>query len=186
MTERGRGASPPQSDGWMERWRDRSLVNEPRRVRKMTRRPLTVRPPARYLNHRSTSEHLRKKTRRTQRWQNKDVFMTVRKTCWEKTKRTGPYWFCQTGHYSTLDLFGQTRNSAVHVSKKAYKPDPVAPVLSRGTGQNSSKLMWEACGRKPKRLAQVKQFQENTAKYWGSGCTWPFICINKYKTCWWS
>ena len=32
-------------------------------------------------------------------------------------------------------------------SKEAYQPDSVTPALSGGMGQNSPKLLWEACGR---------------------------------------
>ena len=45
--------------------------------------------------------------------------------------------------------------------KEAYKPDPVTPALSRGMGQNSPNLLWEACGS----LTQVKQFKGNAPKY---------------------
>jgi hypothetical protein len=36
------------------------------------------------------------------------------------------------------------------VSKEAYNPDSVTPALSRGMGQNSPNLLWEAWGRLPK------------------------------------
>ena len=33
--------------------------------------------------------------------------------------------------------------------KEAYKPDSVTPTLPGGMGQDSPKLLWEACGRLP-------------------------------------
>ncbi len=33
--------------------------------------------------------------------------------------------------------------------KESHKPDWVTPILSGGMGQNSGKVLWEACGRLP-------------------------------------
>ena len=33
--------------------------------------------------------------------------------------------------------------------QEAYKPDSFTPALSGGMGQNSTNLLWEACGRLP-------------------------------------
>uniref|UniRef100_A0AAZ3SG83 Tc1-like transposase DDE domain-containing protein n=1 Tax=Oncorhynchus tshawytscha TaxID=74940 RepID=A0AAZ3SG83_ONCTS len=38
-------------------------------------------------------------------------------------------------------------------------------LLSGGMGQNSPNLLWEACGRLPQTLTQVKQFKGNSTKY---------------------
>ena len=45
------------------------------------------------------------------------------------------------------NLLGKTEK--VCASKEAYKPDSVTPAMSRGMGQNSPNLLWEACGRLP-------------------------------------
>ena len=42
------------------------------------------------------------------------------------------------------------RTEKACASKEAYGPDSVTPALSRGMGQNSHNLLWEACGRLPK------------------------------------
>jgi hypothetical protein len=57
------------------------------------------------------------------------------------------------------------RTEKVCASKEAYKPDSVTPALSEIMGQKSPKLLWEACGRLPKTLTQVKQFKSNATKY---------------------
>ena len=41
------------------------------------------------------------------------------------------------------------RTEKACTSKEAYKPDSVTPALSRGMGQNSPNLLWEACGWLP-------------------------------------
>ena len=48
-------------------------------------------------------------------------------------------------------IVGRTEKACA--SKEAYKPDSVTPALSGGMGQNSSNLLWEACGRLPKMFA---------------------------------
>ena len=57
------------------------------------------------------------------------------------------------------------RTEKVCASKESYNPDSVTPALSSGMGQNSPNLLWEACGRLPKTLTQVKQFKGNATKY---------------------
>lgn len=42
------------------------------------------------------------------------------------------------------------RSEETCVSKKAYKPDLVTPVLSEEMDQNSCKVSWEVCEKKPK------------------------------------
>lgn len=42
------------------------------------------------------------------------------------------------------------RAENVSAGKAAYKSGSVAPILSGGTAQSSRKLLWEACGRKPR------------------------------------
>ena len=41
------------------------------------------------------------------------------------------------------------RTEKACASKEAYTTDSVTPALSRGMGQNSPKILWEACGRLP-------------------------------------
>jgi hypothetical protein len=53
-------------------------------------------------------------------------------------------WPSQSGDLNPLE------NVWAELNKEAYKPDSVKPALSRGMGQNSPNLLWEACGRLPK------------------------------------
>lgn len=50
------------------------------------------------------------------------------------------------------------------VSRVACKHDSVTPVLSEGMGQNSRKLLSEACGRTPKTQHMVKVCAPLTVK----------------------
>ena len=47
-------------------------------------------------------------------------------------------------------------------ARRPYKPDSVTPALSGGMGQNSPNLLWEACGRLPKMLNNLKAMLPNT------------------------
>lgn len=51
----------------------------------------------------------------------------------------------------------ETRAEQVCLSELAYKPDSATPVLSGGRSQNSSKLLWEDCGRKLLGLSHMRR-----------------------------
>ena len=53
----------------------------------------------------------------------------------------------QSPALNPIENVGRTEKACA--SKEAYKPDLVTPALLGGMGQNSPKLLWEACGRLP-------------------------------------
>ena len=57
-------------------------------------------------------------------------------------------WQSQSPDLKPVEIF-VGRTEKVCARKEAYKPDSVTPPLSRGMGQNSPNLLWEACGRLP-------------------------------------
>ena len=61
----------------------------------------------------------------------------------------------------------------VCASKEAYKPDSVTSALLGRMGQNSPKLLWEACGRLSKTLNNVKGMPSNNnwvyVNFWPTG-----------------
>lgn len=50
----------------------------------------------------------------------------------------------------------ESQSEEMCVTGVAYKHDSVTPVLSEGTGPNSSRILSEACGRMPKTYQIVK------------------------------
>lgn len=58
----------------------------------------------------------------------------------------------------------ESQSEEMCVTGVAYKHDSVTPVLSEGMGQNSRKILSEACGRTPKTYQIVKVCTPLTVK----------------------
>ena len=63
--------------------------------------------------------------------------------------------------------------------KETSKPDPVKPVLSGETDQNTTNYCEKLLEGNPKWLTQVRQFKGNDTRNWGDG--WKLLILRNVK-----